>query len=115
MQGVTKCAVKATDFVPGDKLCRGDKMCRNIPSIKIQFSLASVSLQHSTWFLILVSIPAGSLGKNFSQEYTFAICTKQDTCLQVPEVKCVFVCLLFFFVCLFFFFFFFWGGGGVQS
>ena len=32
MQGVTKYAVKATRFVVDDKLCRGDKMCRNKPS-----------------------------------------------------------------------------------
>ena len=33
MQGATKCAVKAARFVADDKLCRGDKMCRNMPSI----------------------------------------------------------------------------------
>ena len=31
MQGATKCAVKAARFVVDDKLCRGDKMCRNNP------------------------------------------------------------------------------------
>ena len=29
MQGSTKCAIKGAHFVPGDKLCRGDKMCGN--------------------------------------------------------------------------------------
>ena len=32
MQGVTKCAVKGAHFVACDKLCRGDKMCRNKPA-----------------------------------------------------------------------------------